>query len=159
MIRNDTGLDEIKHFLWRHRRLIKYLQENQVFDKEGFFPSESVASPLHNAALLGRVSILRLFTVTYNFSIDARTILEGVSMTALHWAISYKNIDCVRLLLEQGANPNLGGNFGPYVFENSLALAKIHQPTKEMETILERAIKGKREVHNLFLPDIFTYLV
>ena len=146
LIENKASLKKIRQFLDQNPKLIEYLQKNEVFDSRDYYGWINVHPPLHIAAVYGKVNITRLLTVTYSFCIDARDVWENCSMTALHRAIYEKEPECVRLLLEQGANPNLGGKENGKEYENALALAERTEANKEIKTMLEKAIIGEREV-------------
>lgn len=143
LIGNATSLHDIIRFLEDNSELIEYLKKNNNFNSRDFPRWSGKFSPLHKATIEGREDILKLFTVTYDFCIDAREIYEQLSMTALHRAI-YKNLpQCVRYLLEQGANPNLGGQKDGKDFQNAYALADRFEERKDIKVMLEKAIIGK----------------
>lgn len=144
LIWNEHSIDEISQFLDQDPKLIEYLQKNEVFDEKHDSVWREEFPPLHRATIDGRVDILRLFTETYKFCIDATEINGGCSITTLHWAVYYNNSESVRFLLEQGANPNLGGKVDGKEFKNALALAEGWGGNKEIKTLLQKAIKGER---------------
>lgn len=65
-------------------------------------------------------------------------------MTALHKAIIDNESKCVRLLLQQNANPNLSGqHWDGTEFENAIDLAKKLRTDDYIMTMLEMAIHGE----------------
>lgn len=143
LISKNAGTDLVSGFLNQDPGLIEYLQQNEIFDEKDFSGWRNYNPPLHRAACLGRVDVLQLLLLKYNFNKDSRWVFGGYSWTPIHYAIVGYKHDCVKLLLEQGANPLLGGKSNGEDFENSLDFANRFRGRQQIKKTLRDTIEGE----------------
>ena len=146
LVNDGASVDHISQHLDQDPKLCQYLSETRVFDAKEF-PVWSVNQPpLHLAASLGKDEVVKLFhTKKYNFFPDAQLITGDSSVTPLHQAILGNHTKCVRLLLEHGANPHLGGSVGSQTFGSALEWSEMREGTKEgIKGILQKVVNGKQ---------------
>uniref|UniRef100_A0A8C5MY08 Ankyrin repeat and SOCS box containing 2 n=1 Tax=Leptobrachium leishanense TaxID=445787 RepID=A0A8C5MY08_9ANUR len=78
-------------------KMIKAGQKLYEPNKDGWLP-------LHDAAYYGSLGCLKILVQAYPSTIDQRTLLEE---TAIYIATMKGNLDCLRFLLQSGADPDI----------------------------------------------------
>ena len=139
LVCSNACTKEISSFLDKDGEFIQYLRENDEFDQKDFWETGFDLPPLHRAALHGRADILKLYLAGYGFCVDARYTFRLVSMTALQAAIWHNKPDCVRVMLEHGADPGLGGKCNGIEFKSALGFAEIPGGSEEIRTLLKQS--------------------
>ena len=118
---NAAQTEEIVRILEGDANLREYLSTQTKFHRAD--------SPLHAASSENAPDIMKLLIEDYNLQLDSRQESHNIhyfffSRTPLHRAISHTNVEAVKMLLEYGADPELGGIEDGEEFQNALQLAK-----------------------------------
>ena len=109
--------------------LRNYLADMDIFDWN--------ESPLHMASYSNAVDIVSLLVDDFHFIVDSRVQRNRLSFTPLHFAILNDSTESVRLLLECGADPRLGGEWTGTPFDNANQLADQWARVDEIFVILK----------------------
>ena len=83
---------------------VKRLVEEEGVNPEEPNPSRSNATPLHYAALNGRVNVATYLLETCGVNVNN---VDDENRTALHYAAHRNEVTCMNRLLQHGADPNI----------------------------------------------------
>jgi ankyrin repeat protein len=109
----------------------------------------SCNAPLHEAASTGDLDIVRLFIKEFKWHINQK---DSLHMTPLSRA---EHLETARFLLENGANVNQGGEYGPLwyaVRQNNTEVSRLLLVEYEADPNLNRRRPGDEEVAGRQLP-------
>lgn len=81
-----------------------YLSTIEVSNQEKLPPKNSISELIFK----NKVSLLKKKIDSENIDLDSRdNVGPTASWTPLYWSVKYRKIECIRLLLEHGANLNI----------------------------------------------------
>ena len=120
LIQNNCTSDQLANFIDQGPQWLKeYLETNEDWSHLDY----ASMNPLSVAAWNGKTDILSLLLSKYGMAVNAQCEMETIwSINALTMAIVKNEVDCVRILLQQGANPEIGGIYFGTPFKNAAEL-------------------------------------
>ena len=123
LIQNNCTTDKLADFIDQQSQGLKeYLARNEDWSHFGYVAHD----PLSVAAWRERDDILRLLLSKYDMAVNARcTRGTRWSTTPLTWAIARNKVDCVKILLQHGASPDVGGICYDTPFKNATELDRL----------------------------------
>ena len=122
IVTDNPSLAQILKMVEADQEFQAYLAQNDDWSHLGL----SVYPPLAAAAWTGQAEALRELLSHYHIQVDARYESGSEdSCNALTVAICLNKADCVRVLLDYGADINLGGIWGGRPFRNAGQLDQL----------------------------------